>query len=254
MKFVSVRFWNENSVGVIAIDNGPENLLDVNVIGELMAALTIANQDRGVKYVALTATGSLFFTGGVNWASINPDYDSVREFIRAFKALESLMLVLNKPIVTILNGSVMGLGIELIALSDLTIAPPDVKICHPEGALGLPLPLTTWMFQGHMPRLSLVKLLSGDPMDSTELAKYGLVHIVPRQNLFGDAKSIILSMPEGVNVRSVFRSQYRSLLDDSEAALLDSLMSKCLSNADRDSLIKVSRGARLKCASGGQAH
>lgn len=247
MKFTKVKFWNEDSIGLIAIDNGPDNLLDVNLVSELMAALTIASQDDNVRYVALTATGPLFFVGGVGWESINPDYASVREFVEALKALESLLLTIDKPVVVVLNGSVLSLGIDLMALGDLVIAPPDVKICHPEGALGIPLPLASWVLQGTLPRLSLLRLLSGTPMDSAELAKYGIVHVVPRQNLFGDAKSIILSIPEGVTVRPILRLQYRDMLDHAEIMLLNSLAPRLTSSVDRDHLISTGKRARLSC-------
>ncbi|WP_291765101.1 enoyl-CoA hydratase/isomerase family protein [Caldivirga sp. UBA161] len=247
MMLSKVKVWNEDGVGVIALDNGLENSLDLDALIQLMAALTTANRDAGVNWVALTATGPAFFTTGIDWGSVGEDYDSVRELVSAIKALISLMVTLDKPIVTILNGSALGLGLELAALSDLTIAPPDVYLCHPEGAVGIPIAFSMPRLQQALPRIALVKLLSGDALSSSEAGEYGLVHIVPRGNLFGDAKSIIRSIRFNSLARRIMNEPLRRIIDEAESVLLDALMSKCLTHSSREELIKVTREAKVKC-------
>ena len=244
-----VKAWNEDGIGVIAIDNGLENPLDVDTLIQLMTALTTANRDNGVNWVALTATGPLFFTTGVDWSSVGGDYDSVRELVRAIKALVSFIVTLDKPIVTILNGSALGLGLELAALSDLTIAPPDVYLCYPEGVIGVPPVFSMPRLQQALPRMTLVKLLSGNALSSSEAGEYGLVHIVPRGNLFGDAKSIIRGIRFNSLARRIMNEPVRRIIDEAEAVLLDALMSRCLNHSSREELIKATREAKVKCRS-----
>mgnify|MGYP001770724245 FL=1 len=249
MMFNKVKVWNEDGVGVIAIDNGLENALDFDVLIQLMTALTTANRDPGVNWIALTATGPAFFTVGIDWSSVGEDYDSVRELIRAIKALVSLILTLDKPTVTILNGSALGLGLELAALSDLTIAPPDVYLCYPEGSVGVPISFSMPRLQQTLPRMALVKLLSGGALSSSEAGEYGLIHVVPRGNLFGDAKSIIRGIRFNSLARRMMNEPVRRIIDEAEAVLLDALMSKCLNHSSREELIKVTKEAKVKCRS-----
>ncbi|ABW02730.1 enoyl-CoA hydratase/isomerase family protein [Caldivirga maquilingensis] len=249
MMLNKVKVWNEDGVGVIAIDNGLENPLDLDALIQLMTALTTANRDAGVNWVALTATGSSFFTTGIDWDSVGEDYDSVRELVRVIKALVSFMVTLDKPIVTILNGSALGLGLELAVLSDLTIAPPDVYLCYPEGAIGIPPVFSMPRLQQALPRMTLVKLLSGNALSSSEAEKYGLIHLVPRGNLLGDAKSIIRGIRFNSLARRIMNEPVRGIIDEAEAVLLDALMSRCLTHSSREELIKVTKEAKVKCRS-----
>ncbi len=57
--------WNEEGIGVIAINNGPENALSLDVIMQLTTALTVANNDNGINWVVITGTGGSFFTVGI---------------------------------------------------------------------------------------------------------------------------------------------------------------------------------------------
>ncbi len=187
--------WNEEGIGVIAINNGPENVLSLDVIMQLTTALTVANNDNGINWAVITGgTGGSFFTIGIPWDSITPDYASIKELVRGgIKALVSVIAVMDKPVITILNGSALGLGMELALLSDLVIAPPDVYMCYPEGIVGVPMPLGgAKVILEKMPRYKAIDVLTGSPpLAITEAANYGIVHIINRENLFGDAKNII---------------------------------------------------------------
>ena len=249
MRLSKVRVWNEYGVGVVAIDNGPENPLDLDVLTQLMAALTLANQDPAVRWVALTATGASFFTSGIDWGLIGSDYDSVRELVRAIKALVSLVITLDKPIVSVLNGSALGLGLELSVLSDLSIAPPDVYLCYPEGAVGVPPVFSMPRLQAALPRMAMIRLVSGEALSSRDAGDYGLIHLVPRDNLFGESKSIIMRIRVNSLARRIMNEPVRAIIDAAEAALLDALMSRCLTHSSRDELIKATREAKLKCRS-----
>jgi len=242
-----IKVWNEDGVGVIAIDNGPENQITVDVMAQLMEALMAANQDSNVKWVALTATGSAFFTAGFDWGSLGEDYDSVREFVRVFKALVSLMVTLDKPIISILNGSAVGMGLELALLSDLTIAPPDVYLCYPEGSVGVPPAFSMPIIQGRLPKPLAIRLLSGEPITPVEAEGAGLLKVVPRGNLFGDAKSMITSIKVNALMRRLMNREVRLSIDEAESVLIDALMSRCLTHTSRDELIKAVKEARGRC-------
>ncbi|WP_243680006.1 hypothetical protein [Vulcanisaeta souniana] len=98
VQFNKIMFWNEEGVGVIAVNNGPENAIDLDVLAQLTMALTMANNDNGINWVVITGTGGSFLTVGVPWDSIVPNYASIKELIRGgIKALISVMSVMDKP-------------------------------------------------------------------------------------------------------------------------------------------------------------
>lgn len=247
--FTKVMFWNEDNIGVIAINNGPENYLDQDTMMQLTAALTIANNDINVNWVALTGTGYLFFSAGVPWESIEYTYTSIRGIITSIKALLSVLAVMNKPVVTILNGSALGLGMELALISDLTIAPPDVYLCYPEGSVGVPMPLGSNVLLSRLPRYTAINVLTGEPLSAKDAGSYGLVHLVDRGNLFGDAKSIIRRLRISEYTRRQLIDWVRRSIDSVDSLLLDSLLTVLLNEGKRGELFKALRMARLNCKS-----
>ena len=248
MRFDKVKFWSEDGVGVVAIDNGELNLLDLDVLTQLMAALTIANQDPNVGKVVVTATQAAYFTAGVDWGSLGSDYSSVREFVRAVKSLFALLITSTKPIFTVLNGSAVGLGVELALASDLAIAPPDIYLCYPEGMFGVPM-----AFQGHvllsrLPRLEALRFMMGESATPEKWANYGIIHLLPRPNLMGDAKEVVKAINIPPSARQIMHRLDRLMLDEAEPIYLDSVASKLL-GPERGEFIKAVRGLAVRCRS-----
>ncbi|MFP3279935.1 MAG: enoyl-CoA hydratase-related protein [Vulcanisaeta sp.] len=247
--FNKVMVWNENNIGVVAINNGNENYLDQDTIIQLTAALTIANNDDNVRWVAITGTGSLFFTAGVPWESIRPTYASISDLVRAVKALFSIITALNKPIITILNGSALGLGLDLALLSDLTIAPPDIYLCYPEGYMGIPMPLGSRVILDRLPRYAAIKVLTGSSMESKDAANYGLIHLVGRDNLFGDAKSIIKELRISEYLRRELVGWVKDAIDEIDSTFLNSLLEVMTNENNLSEFLRIVRSMRIRCQS-----
>lgn len=241
--------WNEEGIGVIAINNGPENALSLDVIMQLTTALTVANNDNGINWVVITGTGGSFFTVGIPWDSITPDYASIKELVRGIKALVSVIAVMDKPVITILNGSAMGLGMELALVSDLVIAPPDVYMCYPEGIVGIPMPLGAKVILERMPRYKAIDVLTGSPLAITEAANYGIVHIINRENLFGDAKNIIKGLRLQPPIRHQLVDWVKAGINAIDSLYLDAVVSTLMDQGRRNELLKAVKNARLKCVS-----
>ncbi|WP_069807522.1 enoyl-CoA hydratase/isomerase family protein [Vulcanisaeta thermophila] len=249
VKFDRVMIWNEEGIGVIAINNGSENRLDLDTITQVMTALTIANNDDNIKWVVLTGTGSSFFTVGVPWEVVEPTYQAIRDLVNTVKALLSMITVLTKPLITILNGSALGLGMELALVSDLTIAPPDVYLCYPEGLMGIPMIMGHRVLLNRMPRYEALQALTGARVDVTELVRYGVVHGIERKNLFGDAKAIIKSIAVSQYVRQQLTEDMRRDIGNINGLFMNSLLSVMLDNDKRSEFIKILRNMRMKCVS-----
>ena len=249
IQFNKVMIWNEEGVGVIAINNRDENALDMDVLAQITTALTIANNDNNINWIVLTGTGTSFLTAGIPWDSIAPNYVTIKELVRGVKALVSVISVLDKPVITILNGSALGLGMELALISDLVIAPPDVYMCYPEGSVGIPMPLGSRVLIDRLPRYKAISVLTGDPLTADEAAKYGIVHMVNRENLFGDAKVLIRGLRISPSIRHQLSDWVRSSVDTIDSSYLDAVSSVLLDQGRREELIKTVRNARLRCRS-----
>nr|KJR73195.1 MAG: enoyl-CoA hydratase [Thermoproteus sp. AZ2] len=244
-----VMFWNEDGVGVVAINNGAENFLDRDVLAQMAAAISAANNDDGVSWIALTATGYQFFSAGIPWESLDYSYASVAEVLAAAKALFSVLLVSEKPVVAVLNGSAAGLGLALALLSDFAIAPPDVYLCHPEGSADLPLLAAAEAVLWRLPRHVAVELLTGSPLSAEDAARYGLVRLVDRKNLFGDAKALIRGLRMGKFARRQLAEWARRGVESMDSALLVPLMPILADEGRRREFIQLVKAARVKCAS-----
>ena len=241
--------WNEEGIGVIAINNKDENTLDMDVLAQITAALTVANNDGSIHWIALTGTGASFFTAGISWDSITPSYTAIRELVRGVKALVSVISVLDKPMITILNGSALGLGMELALISDLVIAPPDVYMCYPEGSIGMPMPLGSRVIMDRLPRYRAISVLTGAPLAADEAANYGVVHMVNREDLFGSAKALIKGLRISPSIRHQLSGWVRSGVDAVDSSYLDAVLTILLDQGKREELIKAMKSARLRCRS-----
>ncbi|GGP19902.1 hypothetical protein GCM10007981_05460 [Thermocladium modestius] len=247
-QFDRIAVWNEDGIGVIVINNGKLNLIDGDLLNQLSSALTIASSDSNLKWIALSGAGDEFFSAGVNWSNVGSDYDSVSELVNSIKTLASIMVTVDKPVITILNGSAAGLGLELALLSDLLIAPTDAKLCNPEGGLGIPMMLGAPIILKSMPRLRAIQLIGGGEIDAAEAGQLGLVHaVLPRGNLFGDAKSIILNTRIDRYTKSLIHRDMDQIIRGMNPSLMEPLLSKCR-GVGRDEMISKLNAARSRCA------
>ncbi|AEA13539.1 Enoyl-CoA hydratase/isomerase [Thermoproteus uzoniensis 768-20] len=249
INFNKVNFWNEDNIGVIAINNNIQNFLDIDVIVQLSAALMIANNDDKVRWIAITGTGSSFFTAGVPWEFIEPTYASIRELVSNIKTLFSVLSTTPKPIVAVLNGSAVGLGMELALASDLTIAPPDVYLCYPEGAVDVPTLFSFNTLIQKLPRYDALNVLAGSPLPASVAAERGLIYMVGRDNLFGDAKSLIKQIKINQYTKELLYENIRRTIEPASSRLLDALLQNLLDSKKREVFLKTVRNLRNSCIS-----
>jgi enoyl-CoA hydratase len=115
------------------------NALDMQMVAALERAAALIETSSEVRVVILTGAGEKSFCAGGDieaWAE-KPPLDFGRAWIRhghrAFDALARL----RQPVVAMLNGHVLGGGLELAAVADLRIAEAHVRIGAPETGLGM---------------------------------------------------------------------------------------------------------------------
>ncbi|WP_170546759.1 enoyl-CoA hydratase/isomerase family protein [Ruegeria arenilitoris] len=120
--------------------NRPErlNALTETMMDDLMALCRRIEHAEDAHVVILTGAGKAFCAGGDidAWAARSADGFG-RHWLRdGHQALDALTR-LRQPVIAVLNGHVLGGGLELAACADYRIAEAHIRIGQPEPALGI---------------------------------------------------------------------------------------------------------------------
>ncbi|WP_170327603.1 enoyl-CoA hydratase/isomerase family protein [Ruegeria arenilitoris] len=120
--------------------NRPErlNALTETMMDDLMALCRRIEHAEDAHVVILTGAGKAFCAGGDidAWAARSADGFG-RHWLRdGHQALDALTR-LRQPVIAVLNGHVLGGGLELAACADYRIAESHIRIGQPEPALGI---------------------------------------------------------------------------------------------------------------------
>jgi len=126
-KFEDIIFTKDEGVAVITL-NRPQsmNSFGLKMLSELLAALTSAKNDPGVRVVVLTGAGKGFCSGAdVKNFAVTPDYQEgllkgVREIAQAVENFE-------KPYIAAVNGAAVGGGCDIATMADIRIASERAK-------------------------------------------------------------------------------------------------------------------------------
>ncbi|MCA1828364.1 MAG: enoyl-CoA hydratase/isomerase family protein [Myxococcales bacterium] len=166
------------------------NALTFGLLGDLRASLARADADAAVRAIALTAEGEKAFCAG---ADLSGGSIAGQDAPRAYAALLVDLSKLGKPVVAVVNGSVLGGGMGLLAACDLAIAAQDARFGTPEVDLGLfpymaLAPLTRLIGR----RAALDLMFTARKIDAAEARSIGLVNrVVPRAELAAQADALL---------------------------------------------------------------
>jgi enoyl-CoA hydratase len=178
-RFVSVG----RDGGVVAIElinSKPLNIIGSGAIEQMTEALRALAHNDDVRVVVLRGAGEKAFIGG---ADINEmvtlDRFSGEAFIRRLAGLCEAIRECPVPVIARLAGWCLGGGLEVAMCCDLRIAESAAKFGMPEVAVGIPSVIHAAL----MPALigashSAWLLLTGETIDATTAAAWGLVHEV----------------------------------------------------------------------------
>src|SRR5579859_2556096 len=191
---MSYDFLYEVSDGIATLTfNRPDvmNALTFEVYAQLRDLFAALRTDDAVKAVVLTGAGDNFCSGGDVHAIIGEllkrDMKGHLEFTRMTGAVVQKMRLLDKPIISALNGMTAGAGAVIALASDLRIASEKARFAFLFAKVGLTgadmgavylLPKVVGMGR------AFELLLLGDTIDATAAERYGLVNrVVPHAEL-----------------------------------------------------------------------
>jgi enoyl-CoA hydratase/carnithine racemase len=167
---------HDDAISTITL-NRPErlNALDPDMVIELMEVVREVDLDPSTRAVVLTGAGRAFTAGGdVQSFGSRPD---PRVHRRGWHLVHR-MLEVEKPVVAMVNGPAIGMGLTLALLCDSTVMADDATIGDPHVSLGLVagdggalvLPLLIG------PQRAKELLLTGRRLTGAEAAAIGVVN------------------------------------------------------------------------------
>jgi len=155
------------------------NAVSHGVLAAMARAITDAQQQRDLRAIVVTGTGTKAFCAGADLQAdqaFTTDYSEpqghVARVLRAAKAS-------TVPLIARVNGACMAGGMGLLAMCDLAVAARHATFGLPEVKVGVFPAQVLSVLQHQIPRRKLAELcLTGEPLDSAQALEYGLVNYV----------------------------------------------------------------------------
>jgi len=185
------------------------NAVDDVMMAGLVDAIDAAGRDEAVRVIVLAGAGD-HFCGGADIVARNapggerPRVGSVQRRVRSLAhRLIPLVVSTQTPVVCRVQGWAAGIGVQLAAAADVTVAAEDARFWEPFVERGFtPDSGATWL----LPRLvGLVRarelLLLGRALNGAEAADWGLVHrAVPAGDLDAAVGEVVDRLASGPTV------------------------------------------------------
>lgn len=192
----------------IVLTNGKMNTVDAVMGRELIDIWKDVDEDPSVHAVIITGAGKVFSAGG--------DFSAVEEVMGSFEARakswkEARDLVYNvincsKPIVSAMRGVVVGAGMVVGMLADISIATRDCKLVDGHTRLGVAAgdhAAIIWPLLCGMAKAKYY-LLTCDSLNGEEAERIGLLSLVADDNDL-DAKALDVAVRLAGGAQSAIR-------------------------------------------------
>lgn len=184
-----IQYTKANRVGTIVL-NRPDkrNALNHDVVQELTASFTMAEEDAEVKVVVLKATGESFCAGadlGYLQALQQFTYEENLADSEHLKELFLKIYSLKKVVIAQVEGDAIAGGCGLVTCCDFVFSVPRAKFGYTEVKIGfIPALVTVFLLRKIGPGKTREMLLTGSLVSAEEALDTGLI------NWLSDAESI----------------------------------------------------------------
>lgn len=167
----TVSYTSTNGVAEIRIDRADKyNVINHDVVRELAAAWQRFN-DSDDRVAILSAAGDRAFTAGADLRDIPHDL---------WKAIPGVGIQIDKPIIAVTAGLVVGGGLVLVQYADLAIAADNTVFSYPEAKVGFSGGLISSLAARIPHKLAMELLLVGGSISAQRAYEAGLVNrVVP---------------------------------------------------------------------------
>ncbi|MGB5909689.1 MAG: enoyl-CoA hydratase/isomerase family protein [Promethearchaeia archaeon] len=196
-----------NNIGKIIFNNGPLNILTIQMMEQINKALEGFLEDELLKAVIFDHNGKAF-SAGVDVSDHMGDKapKMIKEFHNIFRKLNKLKC----PTIASIKGAALGGGCEIAIFCDIVLTSTKAKFGQPEIKVGVFPPIAVLVFPqiiGNKKAFELIML--GEIIDANEAQKLGISNYVfPHESYqqeftkfiesFNDLSSIILQYTKKV--------------------------------------------------------
>ena len=186
MLYETVSYSVADRVATVAM-NRPEarNALSDQLLDDLIAALTAARDDDGVRCVVLTSTHEKVFSAGGDLGGFASEQPlMIKHFATdRFPRLFHLIGELGKPSICAANGHVLSGALGLALACDLIIAKEGARFGTPEINVGVfPFMIMALIYRNVGRKKTNELLLLGEQISAQEAERIGIVNkVVPAE-------------------------------------------------------------------------
>jgi enoyl-CoA hydratase len=167
----SVRIERDGPIGRVTIDNPQRrNAMSSAMFVQLREHLQTLDDDPEVRVIALRGAGDRAFSAGADITEINTG-------IERPPASSDATFGVATPLVAMIQGACMGVGMLLALSADVRIAADDARFAVPAARLGIAYPYAgvRQLVAAAGPAAAAEILLSGAVFDAADAARWGLV-------------------------------------------------------------------------------
>jgi cyclohexa-1,5-dienecarbonyl-CoA hydratase len=206
--YTSLRFETVQGIARLTLDRPPANVLSIDAMREINAALESLEYQRDVKLVVLSAAGK-YFSPGFDLGDHLGDraYLMLEEFHRIFENLAKT----DKPTFAVVAGPALGAGSLLASACDIVYAAASAKFGHPEVKGGVFNPVAAALLPKLVGRKKAFEMLLGaQSMTAADAERFGLItRAIPDERLEAESAALIQRFQDGSAV--VLQSARRAM-------------------------------------------
>lgn len=179
----TIQLERDGAIATLWLDRpSKRNALDGDLVRGFSAALDEIATDPGVRVVIVRGRGAAF-SSGIDHSLLLEVFQSSQKapFLHVHHQLQDAfhrMTRLQKPVIAVLHGVCVGMGLELALAADVRIATPDCVLGLPEIAFGLVPDVggTTRLVRTVGEPRARELILTGRMVRGARALDYGLVH------------------------------------------------------------------------------
>ena len=175
LDFQAIKLDIANNIITLTLNRPKKkNALNNVMMNELNYALAYAKQERSIRVVVIAAEGDIFCAGA---DLTRTKSESNVPKIEGADDISLSLRHLYKPVICKIQGSVLAGALMIVTNATHAIAVKDAKFSAPEIHRGLwPFMVMAGLFRVMPKRAGLDFIMRGQPIDSSEAEKWGLIN------------------------------------------------------------------------------
>lgn len=167
----SIDYVSQDGIATITINRpAKRNALSAALCDQLASAWRRL-RDSDDRVGLLCAEGDTF-TAGADLTSPPPDF---------WQAVPDVGIDIGKPVIAVVQGPVVGMGVTMLAFCDLCVAADDARFIYPEAKVGVAAGLVSALVARIPHKIAMELMLLGGPISAQRAYDAGFVNrVVPR--------------------------------------------------------------------------